>query len=149
MEERPVYGTLQRPKCPPPPKPVLVSQSSGAAEVGGGERLPNGQQQKQQERAGDVPVPPPRKVPPAKKPTDSQVDQQQGNGRSAVKPRRRCRALYDCCADQKDELSFSEGEIIVIISETTEDDEWMEGMIEGEPHRRGVFPTSFVHMLAD
>ncbi|KAM7308553.1 ecdysone 20-monooxygenase isoform X2 [Ixodes scapularis] len=71
------------------------------------------------------------------------------NDRVPAKTRRRCRALYDCCADQRDELSFAEGEIIVIISEITEDDQWMEGMIEGEPHRRGVFPTSFVHMLSD
>lgn len=87
-------------------------------------------------------------IPPAKKPTDGQGDQQ-CNDRVAAKTRRRCRALYDCCADQRDELSFTEGEIIVIISEITEDDQWMEGMIEGEPHRRGVFPTSFVHMLSD
>ncbi|XP_077487926.1 arfGAP domain of ASAP isoform X3 [Amblyomma americanum] len=120
--------------------------------------------------AAEVPVPPPRKVghalvhlwytglcprpsaakiPPARKPTDGQGEQQCNSERVAPKSRRRCRALYDCCADQQDELSFSEGEIIVIISEITEDDQWMEGMIEGEPQRRGVFPTSFVHMLSD
>ncbi|XP_070395394.1 arfGAP with SH3 domain, ANK repeat and PH domain-containing protein isoform X4 [Dermacentor albipictus] len=177
-EERPNYSTLQRPKCPPPPAPgptasaacnsissgdpvgssngrlldvALLSSGSGAA-------------------ATEVPVPPPRKVghalvhlwytglcprpsaakmPPARKPADSQGDQQCPSERIATKARRRCRALYDCCADQQDELSFSEGEIIVIISEITEDDQWMEGMIEGEPQRRGVFPTSFVHMLSD
>lgn len=99
--------------------------------------------------AAEVPVPPPRKIPPARKPSDPQADQQCNNDRVATKLRRRCRALYDCCADQQDELSFSEGEIIVIISEITEDDQWMEGMIEGDPQRRGVFPTSFVHMLSD
>ncbi|XP_064488613.1 arfGAP with SH3 domain, ANK repeat and PH domain-containing protein-like isoform X2 [Ornithodoros turicata] len=171
MEDRPVYSTLQRPKCPPPPKPAYASQCSGNTESGNGEQLPNGQQPQQQpqRKGGEVPVPPPRKVgqalvhlwytglcpgppatkvPPARKSTEGQGDHHQSS-RSSTKPRRRCRALYDCCADQKDELSFSEGEIIVIISEITEDDEWMEGMIEGEPHRRGVFPTSFVHMLAD
>ncbi|XP_069360432.1 arfGAP with SH3 domain, ANK repeat and PH domain-containing protein isoform X4 [Maniola hyperantus] len=61
---------------------------------------------------------------------------------------RRCRALYDCSADNEDELSFREGEIIVVINERTEDDNWMEGQVEGTG-RRGMFPVSFVHMLPD
>ena len=62
---------------------------------------------------------------------------------------KRCRALYDCEADNEDELSFEEGDIIIIIAEETEDDNWMEGILESEPDRRGLFPASFVHMLAD
>ncbi|ESO83203.1 hypothetical protein LOTGIDRAFT_179801 [Lottia gigantea] len=54
----------------------------------------------------------------------------------------RCRALYDCEADNEDELSFKEGEIIVILRE--EEEEWWEGEIEKEPFRRGLFPVSFV-----
>ncbi|KAJ0182674.1 hypothetical protein K1T71_002043 [Dendrolimus kikuchii] len=61
---------------------------------------------------------------------------------------RRCRALYDCSADNEDELSFREGEVIVVINERTEDDNWMEGQVEGTG-RRGMFPVSFVHMLPD
>ncbi|XP_026496578.1 arfGAP with SH3 domain, ANK repeat and PH domain-containing protein isoform X3 [Vanessa tameamea] len=61
---------------------------------------------------------------------------------------RRCRALYDCSADNEDELSFREGEVIVVINERTEDDNWMEGQVEGTS-RRGMFPVSFVHMLPD
>ncbi|KAI5639752.1 ankyrin repeats (3 copies) domain-containing protein [Phthorimaea operculella] len=61
---------------------------------------------------------------------------------------RRCRALYDCQADNEDELSFREGEVIVVINERTEDDNWMEGQVEGTT-RRGMFPVSFVHMLPD
>ncbi|XP_073957481.1 arfGAP domain of ASAP isoform X2 [Choristoneura fumiferana] len=61
---------------------------------------------------------------------------------------RRCRALYDCSADNEDELSFREGEVIVVINERTEDDNWMEGQVEGTC-RRGMFPVSFVHMLPD
>ncbi|XP_049875052.1 arfGAP with SH3 domain, ANK repeat and PH domain-containing protein isoform X2 [Pectinophora gossypiella] len=61
---------------------------------------------------------------------------------------RRCRALYDCSADNEDELSFREGEVIVVINERTEDDNWMEGQVEGTT-RRGMFPVSFVHMLPD
>lgn len=62
---------------------------------------------------------------------------------------RRCRALYDCQADNDDELSFKEGEIIIVTNEHTDDENWMEGMVEHEPDRRGMFPISFVHMLPD
>jgi Arf-GAP/SH3 domain/ANK repeat/PH domain-containing protein len=62
---------------------------------------------------------------------------------------RRCLALYDCEADREDELAFREGEVIIVLNDVTDDDEWMEGVIEGEPQRRGVFPVSFVHILKD
>ncbi|XP_014679477.1 PREDICTED: arf-GAP with SH3 domain, ANK repeat and PH domain-containing protein 2-like isoform X2 [Priapulus caudatus] len=62
---------------------------------------------------------------------------------------KRCQALYDCEADNEDELSFVEGEVIVILNDKVEDENWREGMIEGASHRRGLFPVSFVHMLAD
>ena len=60
---------------------------------------------------------------------------------------RRCRALYDCEADNEDELTFEEGDVIIIVAEETEDDNWMEGILENDPDRRGLFPSSFVHML--
>ncbi|XP_037953322.1 arfGAP with SH3 domain, ANK repeat and PH domain-containing protein [Teleopsis dalmanni] len=62
---------------------------------------------------------------------------------------RRCRALYDCAADNDDELEFKEGEILIVLNERTDDENWMEGIIEGDPTRRGMFPVSFVHMLPD
>lgn len=62
---------------------------------------------------------------------------------------RRCRALYDCNADNDDELEFKEGEVLVVLNERTDDENWMEGEIEGDPTRRGMFPVSFVHMLPD
>ncbi|XP_037079272.1 arfGAP with SH3 domain, ANK repeat and PH domain-containing protein-like [Pollicipes pollicipes] len=62
---------------------------------------------------------------------------------------RRCRAMYDCEADNDDELTFAEGEIIIILAESTDDEDWMEGCIEAQPHRRGMFPMSFVYMLND
>ena len=40
-------------------------------------------------------------------------------------------------------------QIIVILAESTSDEDWMEGCIESEPHRRGMFPMSFVYMLND
>lgn len=62
---------------------------------------------------------------------------------------RRCRALYDCVADNDDELSFNEGDIIIVTNEQTDDENWMEGVIENDQQRRGMFPISFVHMLPD
>ncbi|XP_076207770.1 arf-GAP with SH3 domain, ANK repeat and PH domain-containing protein 1-like [Aptenodytes patagonicus] len=57
----------------------------------------------------------------------------------------RVRALYDCNADWEDELTFRTGEIIVVSEK--EDSNWWKGWIEGQPHRQGVFPASFVHVL--
>ena len=62
---------------------------------------------------------------------------------------RRCRALYDCEADNDDELTFEEGDIILVLNEETEDENWMEGMLESDVAKRGLFPVSFVNMLAD
>ncbi|KAG8446274.1 hypothetical protein GDO86_013924 [Hymenochirus boettgeri] len=65
---------------------------------------------------------------------------------SRPKPRR-VKALFDCKADRSDELTFNTGEIIVVTDE--EDQNWWNGYIEGQLHRRGVFPSSFVHILTD
>ncbi|KAG8183532.1 hypothetical protein JTE90_003879 [Oedothorax gibbosus] len=123
-------GSLQRPKCPPPPTPPVALNDAL-------ETLSNGQSTDSLPQSYDsnssqsqTPVPPPRK-------------------RHDTIKLRRCRALYDCDADREDELSFKEGEIINIISEITDDDDWMEGVIDGQPERRGVFPSSFVHVLKD
>ncbi|XP_033727336.1 arf-GAP with SH3 domain, ANK repeat and PH domain-containing protein 2-like isoform X2 [Pecten maximus] len=59
----------------------------------------------------------------------------------------RCRALFDCEADNEDELTFNEGEIIIVLREEEED--WWEGEIEGNTQRRGLFPKTFVEPLAD
>lgn len=67
---------------------------------------------------------------------------------ASLRPRR-CQALYDCDADLDDELSFKEGEIIIVLQAETEDGDWMEGEIEGDPKRRGKVPINFVHMLTD
>uniref|UniRef100_A0A8C5H4S8 ArfGAP with SH3 domain, ankyrin repeat and PH domain 1b n=1 Tax=Gouania willdenowi TaxID=441366 RepID=A0A8C5H4S8_GOUWI len=60
---------------------------------------------------------------------------------------RRVKTIYDCQADNDDELTFVEGEVIIVTGE--EDQEWWIGHIEGEPDRKGVFPMSFVHILSD
>ncbi|KAL2085620.1 hypothetical protein ACEWY4_018940 [Coilia grayii] len=79
--------------------------------------------------APETPVPLPRKISVAK--TKS----------------RRVKTIYDCQADNDDELTFVEGEVIVVTGE--EDQEWWIGHIEGHPERKGVFPMSFVHILSD
>nr|KAF6326100.1 ArfGAP with SH3 domain, ankyrin repeat and PH domain 1 [Pipistrellus kuhlii] len=77
----------------------------------------------------EMPVPLPRKI---------------NTGKNKV---RRVKTIYDCQADNDDELTFLEGEVIVVTGE--EDQEWWIGHIEGEPERKGVFPVSFVHILSD
>ncbi|KAM8847395.1 arf-GAP with SH3 domain, ANK repeat and PH domain-containing protein 2b isoform 1-T1 [Synchiropus picturatus] len=65
---------------------------------------------------------------------------------SMQKPKR-VRTIYKCSADHPDELTFEEGEVIVVEGE--EDSEWWIGHIEGNPSRRGVFPVTFVHFITD
>ncbi|XP_036397531.1 arf-GAP with SH3 domain, ANK repeat and PH domain-containing protein 2a isoform X2 [Megalops cyprinoides] len=60
---------------------------------------------------------------------------------------KRVKAIYNCVADNPDELTFSEGEVIVVDGE--EDHEWWLGHIDGEPMRRGAFPVTFVHFIVD
>ncbi|KOC60334.1 Arf-GAP with SH3 domain, ANK repeat and PH domain-containing protein 1, partial [Habropoda laboriosa] len=120
-------STLQRPRNPPPPAPSGINSS----------RLSNGRSSESlssmcSDHGLGNPVPPPRK------PTSS-----------TLSGLRRCRALYDCEADNEDELSFREGEVIIVTNEQTDDDNWMEGALERAPDRRGMFPISFVHMLQD
>ncbi|XP_077688157.1 arf-GAP with SH3 domain, ANK repeat and PH domain-containing protein 1-like isoform X2 [Eretmochelys imbricata] len=59
----------------------------------------------------------------------------------------RVRALFDCQADREDELTFHVGETIIVDEE--EDCNWWSGWVEGQPHRKGVFPASFVHVLSE
>uniref|UniRef100_A0A8B9GNN2 ArfGAP with SH3 domain, ankyrin repeat and PH domain 2 n=1 Tax=Astyanax mexicanus TaxID=7994 RepID=A0A8B9GNN2_ASTMX len=65
---------------------------------------------------------------------------------SKQKPKR-VKAIYKCKADNPDELTFAEGEVIIVDGE--EDKEWWVGHIEGDPTRRGVFPVTFVHFITD
>uniref|UniRef100_A0A8C2PNZ3 Arf-GAP with SH3 domain, ANK repeat and PH domain-containing protein 3 n=1 Tax=Cyprinus carpio TaxID=7962 RepID=A0A8C2PNZ3_CYPCA len=60
---------------------------------------------------------------------------------------KRVKAMYDCAADHHDELSFNEGEVLVVLGE--EDADWWHGYVEGQPNRMGLFPASFVSMVAE
>uniref|UniRef100_A0A8C6LX34 Un-named sa1614 n=1 Tax=Nothobranchius furzeri TaxID=105023 RepID=A0A8C6LX34_NOTFU len=55
----------------------------------------------------------------------------------------RAQALYDCQADHHDELSFSEGQVLVVLGQ--EDSDWW----VHEPDQKGLFPSSFVQLLSD
>ncbi|XP_040287164.1 arf-GAP with SH3 domain, ANK repeat and PH domain-containing protein 1 isoform X4 [Bufo bufo] len=77
----------------------------------------------------ETPVPLPRKI---------------NTGKTKLK---RVKTIYDCQADNDDELTFVEGEVIIVTGE--EDHEWWIGHIEGNPERKGVFPVSFVHILSE
>ncbi|XP_072521550.1 arf-GAP with SH3 domain, ANK repeat and PH domain-containing protein 1 isoform X4 [Salminus brasiliensis] len=59
---------------------------------------------------------------------------------------KRVKAMYDCVADHHDELTFSEGEVLVVLAE--EDADWWHGYIEGQPDKTGLFPASFVSLLS-
>ncbi|XP_070533066.1 arf-GAP with SH3 domain, ANK repeat and PH domain-containing protein 2-like [Ptychodera flava] len=60
---------------------------------------------------------------------------------------KRVQALYDCEADNADELTFEEGDIIIVTNES--DPEWWVGEFEKDPDRKGFFPVSFVHILSE
>uniref|UniRef100_A0A3Q3VUN8 Uncharacterized protein n=1 Tax=Mola mola TaxID=94237 RepID=A0A3Q3VUN8_MOLML len=147
---RPPPGeTLQRPQTQPPPPPQTQPQPQPQAQA-----QPQPQPQplespspNQQANIGppaqpaaedtngtpagtvETPVPLPRKI---------------NTGKSKA---RRVKTIYDCQADNDDELTFVEGEVIIVTGE--EDQEWWIGHIEGDPERKGVFPMSFVHILSD
>uniref|UniRef100_A0A3Q0KUG3 Putative development and differentiation-enhancing factor, ddef n=1 Tax=Schistosoma mansoni TaxID=6183 RepID=A0A3Q0KUG3_SCHMA len=56
-------------------------------------------------------------------------------------------ALYDCEAENSDELTFNRGEIIQLIDRP--DNDWWEGFIQSDPSRRGMFPVTYVKRLSD
>nr|XP_031830974.1 arfGAP with SH3 domain, ANK repeat and PH domain-containing protein isoform X5 [Nomia melanderi] len=143
-------STLQRPRNPPPPAPSGINSS----------RLSNGRSSESlssmcSDHGLGNPIPPPRKR------RDRSRLESYAEEPSSLLPNlnlptsstlsglRRCRALYDCEADNEDELSFREGEVIIVTNEQTDDDNWMEGALERAPERRGMFPISFVHMFQD
>ncbi|XP_061661378.1 arf-GAP with SH3 domain, ANK repeat and PH domain-containing protein 1 isoform X2 [Syngnathoides biaculeatus] len=131
---RPPGDALARPQTqppPPPPQPQPPDSPSPSQPA----PPPPLQQQTAEDANGtpsgtsETPVPLPRKI---------------NAGKSKA---RRVKTIYDCQADNDDELTFVEGEVIVVTGE--EDQEWWIGHIEGEPERKGVFPMSFVHILSD
>ncbi|XP_024284032.1 arf-GAP with SH3 domain, ANK repeat and PH domain-containing protein 1 [Oncorhynchus tshawytscha] len=68
--------------------------------------------------------------------------------RALPKPKvMRVQAIYGCVGDHHDELTFNEGEVLVVLGE--DDADWWHGYVEGQPNKKGLFPSSFVHLLSD
>ncbi|XP_017294722.1 arf-GAP with SH3 domain, ANK repeat and PH domain-containing protein 2b isoform X2 [Kryptolebias marmoratus] len=137
-------------KAPPLPPPVLSHQTSRppgpAGPAGPMSPKPTGS-------VKHPPLRPPVRTGSVNKP-GLQVQSPQSPAPPSPKPRtafsqrpQRVKAIYNCCADNPDELTFTEGEVIVV--EDEEDSEWWVGHIEGEPSRRGVFPVTFVHFITE
>ncbi|XP_075237348.1 arfGAP domain of ASAP isoform X2 [Lycorma delicatula] len=135
-------GSVQRPRGPPPPAPAGPPSS----------RLSNGQSMESiSSVASDTsasthnPVPPPRKKKCESSKLESYAEEsepyfycplEKQNDTPLQQPR--CKALYDCSADNEDELSFKAGDIIIVTSTSTEDDNWLEGALEKDPTKRGI-----------
>ncbi|GAA6215128.1 arf-GAP with SH3 domain, ANK repeat and PH domain-containing protein 1 isoform X4 [Lates japonicus] len=137
---RPPPGeTTQRPQTQPPPPPQTQPQPqpqpqdspspNQQANIATPSHQPAEDTNGTPAGTAETPVPLPRKI---------------NTGKSKA---RRVKTIYDCQADNDDELTFVEGEVIIVTGE--EDQEWWIGHIEGDPERKGVFPMSFVHILSD
>ncbi|MEE6463106.1 hypothetical protein FKM82_005783 [Ascaphus truei] len=125
-------------ETPPKPQPPEVNQNAQSVDVSqNAQHTDQTTVQKQVTEASidgppplpDTPVPLPRKI---------------NTGKGKIK---RVKTIYDCQADNDDELTFVEGEVIIVTGE--EDQEWWIGHIEGHPEKKGVFPVSFVHILSE
>nr|CUU97346.1 hypothetical transcript [Hymenolepis microstoma] len=57
----------------------------------------------------------------------------------------RALAIYDCEAENPDELTFKRSEIIIVVKDIEVN--WWLGYIEGQPHRSGLFPLTHVKLL--
>uniref|UniRef100_A0A3Q3GDV1 ArfGAP with SH3 domain, ankyrin repeat and PH domain 1b n=1 Tax=Kryptolebias marmoratus TaxID=37003 RepID=A0A3Q3GDV1_KRYMA len=119
---------------PPPPQAQPQPQDSPSPNQPANIGTPTSQQPAEDTNGtppgtAETPVPLPRKI---------------NTGKNKA---RRVKTIYDCQADNDDELTFVEGEVIIVTGE--EDQEWWIGHIEGDPDRKGVFPMSFVHILSD
>jgi len=112
----------------PPPQTIVKKESNNKAQEPVTE---------EEEEANPVPESPVPSLPP----------RSHGTGSPSGLPRR-VQALYDCEADNADELTFKEGDVILVQGEA-EDAEWWEGEVEGKPGKTGVFPISFVRVLPE
>ncbi|KAM7176070.1 arf-GAP with SH3 domain, ANK repeat and PH domain-containing protein 1 isoform 4-T4 [Macrochelys suwanniensis] len=135
LPQKPQPGDL-----PPKPQPVELAQKPPI-----GELPPKPGELPPKPQLGDLPPKPQLgDLPPKPQMKDLPPKPQLGEGKNKV---RRVKTIYDCQADNDDELTFVEGEVIIVTGE--EDQEWWIGHVEGQPERKGVFPVSFVHILSD
>uniref|UniRef100_A0A669Q6B5 SH3 domain containing kinase binding protein 1 n=1 Tax=Phasianus colchicus TaxID=9054 RepID=A0A669Q6B5_PHACC len=81
-----------------------------------------------------------KKVPPAtatQEPTKTEVD-------SRTKTKEYCKVIFPYEAQNDDELTIREGDVVTLISKDCIDVGWWEGELNG---KRGVFPDNFVKLL--
>ncbi|XP_064008123.1 SH3 domain-containing kinase-binding protein 1 isoform X8 [Pogoniulus pusillus] len=81
-----------------------------------------------------------KKLPPAtatQEPTKAEVD-------SRTKTKEYCKVIFPYEAQNDDELTIREGDVVMLISKDCIDVGWWEGELNG---RRGVFPDNFVKLL--
>ncbi|XP_032865927.2 SH3 domain-containing kinase-binding protein 1 isoform X3 [Tyto alba] len=81
-----------------------------------------------------------KKLPPAsatQEPTKIEVD-------NRTKPKEYCKVIFPYEAQNDDELTIREGDVVTLISKDCIDVGWWEGELNG---RRGVFPDNFVKLL--
>ncbi|XP_054021881.1 SH3 domain-containing kinase-binding protein 1 isoform X2 [Dryobates pubescens] len=81
-----------------------------------------------------------KKLPPAtatQEPTKAEVD-------SRTKSKEYCKVIFPYEAQNDDELTIREGDVVTLISKDCIDVGWWEGELNG---RRGVFPDNFVKLL--
>ncbi|XP_038628011.1 arf-GAP with SH3 domain, ANK repeat and PH domain-containing protein 2 isoform X2 [Tachyglossus aculeatus] len=146
QQSKPVQPAAPQPKATPPPLPpqppsrIAQKKPTPGVEkssplINKGQPRGTGEVSSGPETSSNTPAP---MQPPAPMPRKSQI--------SKIKPKR-VKALYNCVADNPDELTFSEGDIIIVDGE--EDHEWWIGHIDGDPSHKGAFPVSFVHFIAD
>ena len=127
---RPIGG-LQRPRAPPPPAPA----SAPAAGPSGPLRLANGRSTESlcsvTSETGERP--------------------RRHRAESYRPPARRCRAMYDCDADNDDELTFYEGEVRSAGREGTAG-EWRctkEGILLGVEFLRSGWPCGLLPFVVN
>lgn len=130
----PSHQNRPGPKSPKTPKPPGSAPAKRRGSEPGATDRPPLRSGSTGKRSSYSPQSPP---PPAPKPRTTFSKQ---------KPQRVI-AIYNCSADNPDELTFSEGEVIIVEGE--EDQEWWVGHIESDPSRRGVFPITFVHFITE
>ncbi|KAM9778887.1 arf-GAP with SH3 domain, ANK repeat and PH domain-containing protein 2-like [Syngnathus typhle] len=122
----------------PPPLPVAKSL---------GPKLPSGSDRSAPPRSSLRRTPTDKRASQLQSPRDSSPPTPKPRSTFSASRPKRVRAIYKCSADNPDELTFDEGEVIVVEGE--EDTEWWLGHVEAEPTRRGVFPVTFVHFITE
>ncbi|KAM9333045.1 arf-GAP with SH3 domain, ANK repeat and PH domain-containing protein 1 isoform 2-T2 [Pholidichthys leucotaenia] len=137
----PGESTHQRPQIQPPPPPQTQPQPQSHPQP---QDSPSPSQQPTIVTPPQQPAEDTNGTPPGTAETPVPLPRKITTGKSKA---RRVKTIYDCQADNDDELTFVEGEVIIVTGE--EDQEWWIGHIEGDPERKGVFPMSFVHILSD